>query len=645
MAIHVALIVLSNYLAFLLRFIGVIPVEDQQMWRQTIPWLVLIRGVTFIPFRLFQGSWPHNVSWDLRNILGGVLTSTILFFLSVQWGFGLSAYPRSVFVIDSLLLIFLLAAVKSLAAKQVFPRISVILWNLLALRFLLLLGLLYQMQWDYLENLAFLGAIYFISTFFERAILFLLISLTLTAGSCFLVRSVDSKPLKWSLSFLLSFLLFWLLLHFLSEDYGIATALLITGLLGLNEILDKSFVRAVTNKSKPTMSWIQYITVVVVSEVLMLKAFFACLLKESNGWTSGRNRQWQVGRLFPIALLVPAIAISLLSTKKLAELRRRVFPDSAVRQIANDSVYTLAYDDGKQLLYVSGQGLPAIQVYDTNNLSVPPRVSPVYNENAQAFFYNSADNEIYVYKLRARQLLVLDASTLELKKLILTPRVSPGDTFVVWDKFSDNIVVASEANIQRDFPTIVVNRSTGQLVDTLGLEIGHILVHPTKPYVYINFFRRSDKVMIYDTEQRKIVRQITARSELDRMALAFSNNKLELLIASPLDSAVLRFDAESLHQTGMIKTVFGVRALAVDPVRNLLLCGSLVNNLMEVIDLETQRSVAKYHVCPWLRDITVNSKAGVAYVSSRYGLFSVQYTSRIPSAINNRVASVFNPRK
>ena len=111
-ALHLFLIVAANYLAFWLRFDGNIPDEYWAAFVRMLPWLVLIRLVIFMPFRLFQGLWRYTGLWDLLNILAATGASSLVFVGLVRFGLGIRGYPRSVFLIDALVLVFSLTAVR-----------------------------------------------------------------------------------------------------------------------------------------------------------------------------------------------------------------------------------------------------------------------------------------------------------------------------------------------------------------------------------------------------------------------------------------------------------------------------------------------------------------------------------------------------
>lgn len=108
----VLLTVAANYLAFWLRFDGTIPAAYWMLWLQTVPCLVLIRGVSFTSFHLYDSVWQYVGLRDLRAIAISVSVSNVVFCLLIRGVLELRAYPRSVFVTDLVLMVFLMGAVR-----------------------------------------------------------------------------------------------------------------------------------------------------------------------------------------------------------------------------------------------------------------------------------------------------------------------------------------------------------------------------------------------------------------------------------------------------------------------------------------------------------------------------------------------------
>jgi DNA-binding beta-propeller fold protein YncE len=361
------------------------------------------------------------------------------------------------------------------------------------------------------------------------------------------------------------------------------------------------------------------------SELLLLKPLLLWL--PVRWWVGKKSSEVSIGWL-PALILVPGLAAFLLDPYSLSDFHRSMFPDPAVHQFARDNFSWTELDLNRRILYASGYGTKYLQAYNIDALDRPPLVSPVENGYAQGFAYNPQDREIYIYNMLTHQLLTLDATTLNLKKSVATSRLSPGDVWTAWDKFSDSIVLASEADEQVGIPTIFVDQTDGQLLDQLNFDPGNIALHPTKPWLYLSFLRRINEVLVYDLDQHQIVRRASVPQRLDRLIFAPGENGLELFASAPLASEVMRFDAETLDRQETIKTGFGGRAIAVDSTRHWLLCGSLVTHQLEVIDLTTRQRIAEYYLGPWLRTIVLDSDAGIAYVSSHGGLFTVQYAAK-----------------
>ena len=110
--LEIGLVILANYLAFWLRFDGAIPEAQRELFWRMLPWLVAVRGLTFIPFRLYEGLWYYTSLWDLHNIMAGIFTSTLVLYVVTHWGLAVVEYPRSIFIVDGMLLIFFLSGIR-----------------------------------------------------------------------------------------------------------------------------------------------------------------------------------------------------------------------------------------------------------------------------------------------------------------------------------------------------------------------------------------------------------------------------------------------------------------------------------------------------------------------------------------------------
>jgi FlaA1/EpsC-like NDP-sugar epimerase len=111
-AFHVPLLVALNYAALWLRFDGRIDSSDFLVFVNSVPWVVAIQMIVFAVFRLYVGFWRYAGIRDVLSICSAVgLSSSIIYIVSRSVP-ALSGYPRSVLVIDSLLLVLALGTLR-----------------------------------------------------------------------------------------------------------------------------------------------------------------------------------------------------------------------------------------------------------------------------------------------------------------------------------------------------------------------------------------------------------------------------------------------------------------------------------------------------------------------------------------------------
>jgi FlaA1/EpsC-like NDP-sugar epimerase len=111
-AVQVALIVLGNFIAFLLRFEGRIPQEFWDWMVRGLPFVALVYAIGFWGFGLQRGLWRYVGFQDLKLILWAVSLSTVTLYGVLHGLWGWVRYPRSVIILTGLLGVVFLGGIR-----------------------------------------------------------------------------------------------------------------------------------------------------------------------------------------------------------------------------------------------------------------------------------------------------------------------------------------------------------------------------------------------------------------------------------------------------------------------------------------------------------------------------------------------------
>jgi FlaA1/EpsC-like NDP-sugar epimerase len=101
--IDAVLMAISLYLAYAIRFEFHIPAKELTRMLRILPIVFFIRLSSFLFFRMYQGMWRYTSLPDLLNVAKAVFASTATIIIAVLVIYHFIGYPRSVFIIDSVL--------------------------------------------------------------------------------------------------------------------------------------------------------------------------------------------------------------------------------------------------------------------------------------------------------------------------------------------------------------------------------------------------------------------------------------------------------------------------------------------------------------------------------------------------------------
>ena len=333
-----------------------------------------------------------------------------------------------------------------------------------------------------------------------------------------------------------------------------------------------------------------------------------------------------VSRIWPGAVIAALALAGLVPGDKLIRYEQALRSGPDVRRFAASDFNDIAFDAKENRLLVTGHGVPHVLGFNVGDLSARPLKAGVNTGFAQSFEFDPANAELYIYNSQTEEILILDTSTLELKRTIPAPDISPGDPWIRRCPRSNTVTIASEADVRTGSPFVVFDGPSGAVLDKLDLEAGNLLVHPEKPILYANFFRRVCGVVAYDLEKRKIIAEAPADSRTDRMA--FDPVRQELMLASPSEGRVQCFDALTLAPKGVFKAIPGVRVITVDAANDEMLVASLITGRVALMGLTDRKVKQQWYLGPWLRSIVIAPGTGIAYVSSQKSLYELRYSNR-----------------
>jgi len=111
MILQVGIAAAAAFAALQIRFDGAPPASETRLVLAALPFLLIVRIFWFLVFRLHRDIWQYVGLPDLRRLVASVSLGTLTFGL-LLWPLGLAGYPRSILLLDALLCVTGLSALR-----------------------------------------------------------------------------------------------------------------------------------------------------------------------------------------------------------------------------------------------------------------------------------------------------------------------------------------------------------------------------------------------------------------------------------------------------------------------------------------------------------------------------------------------------
>ncbi len=464
-------------------------------------------------------------------------------------------------------------------------------------------------------------AVYSANTFETRFELYLACVLAMAVGYWLVKKWIASEVSGYILTLVGMLLVIFASFQFLLViSNALGRTLIVFALLAVNTMPMEWLTKRISGSGILNLVFLAGIG---LSEAVFPQAYAFWLMEKFRAGASIKKWSWLSGVL--IAPLFWVFLLTPYDNQRILTLGEKLHASPSVEKFAAGAYNWIEYDANLHQIFVVGHGTNFLLAFDAEHLNVPPRKSRDIGK-MQSFGYNSERQEIYAYEANKRVLHYIDAVTLETLRSVPVTDLSPGDVWVNWQPGTDSITIASEADYEVGIPFVMIDRESGETIATMPLPLipTNVAFHPEKDIIYFNSFK--DTYLIsWDLNTHEIIKQVETSPNTDR--LIYNPSTSEVLVASTMEGAILRYDSETLEYKGKINVSIGDRTMTIDPKRNLLLVGNFINNRAQVIDLKTYEPIASFYIGPWIRTISLDVENGIAYVSTVRNLFKVKYIS------------------
>ncbi|MCP4133171.1 MAG: hypothetical protein GY754_19545 [bacterium] len=240
---------------------------------------------------------------------------------------------------------------------------------------------------------------------------------------------------------------------------------------------------------------------------------------------------------------------------------------------------------------------------------------------------NENKNELYFIDRNNRALIMMDPTTVTIKKRLYHNKLNDGDFKIVHT--GNSLYLLGENNIE----IIKVNRAAfrvekEKVISPLGYAHTGFVYYPPKDVLYLsNWYNPANPGGYYLWEVDTGTLSVQRRHLFPGPVSGFCLANARLYCAVLNDRYLYVLDINSFTIVDKIPVPFGTRGVAVDEERQLLFTGSALTNVIVEIDLLTGKQIARFKAgrCS-LREIVLDTKRRAIYVSTRTeGLFVGMY--------------------